>query len=41
MADLKDFLDELKTKGYEIVLAKGVVLYGGSDITSSISKLVK
>ena len=28
-------------KGYDIVLAKGVVLYGGDDITSTISKLVK
>lgn len=33
--------DEAKAKGYDIVLAKGVVLYGGIDITQSISKLVK
>lgn len=33
--------NEAKTKGYDIVLAKGVVLYGGSDITNDISKSVK
>lgn len=32
---------EAKSKGYDIVLAKGVVLYGGEDITTSISKLIK
>lgn len=32
---------EAKTKGYDLVLAKGVVLYGGSDITNDISKAVK
>jgi len=30
-----------KEKGYDIVLAKGVVLYGGDDITNTISKLIK
>ena len=30
-----------KDKGYDIVLAKGVVLYGGEDITNTISKLIK
>lgn len=32
---------EAKEKGYDIVLTKGVVLYGGQDITSIISKAVK
>ena len=27
--------------GYDIVLAKGVVLYGGSDITEAVKKAVK
>ena len=30
-----------KAKGYTIVLAKGVVLYGGDDITKDIQKVVK
>lgn len=30
-----------KDKGYDVVLAKGVVLYGGEDITNTISKLIK
>lgn len=32
---------EAESKGYDVVLAKGVVLYGGTDITSAISKAVK
>lgn len=32
---------QAKNLGYDIVLPKGVVLYGGEDITDSISKLVK
>lgn len=32
---------EAQIKGYKLVLPKGSVLYGGDDITSSITKLVK
>ncbi len=32
---------EAKAKGYDIVLSKSVVLYGGEDITKTISSLVK
>ena len=32
---------QAKTGGYDIVLAKGVVLYGGSDITEAVKKAVK
>ncbi len=32
---------EAKAKGYDIVLTKAVVLYGGDDITSAIAKAVK
>lgn len=30
-----------KAKGYDLILAKGVVLYGGDDITKEIEKAVK
>ncbi|MCR5260576.1 MAG: OmpH family outer membrane protein [Candidatus Gastranaerophilales bacterium] len=30
-----------KAKGYDMVVAKGVVLYGGDDITADIKKYVK
>ena len=30
-----------KKSGYDLVLAKGVVLYGGTDITTEVQKLVK
>ena len=32
---------QAKAMGYDLVLAKGVVLYGGTDITAEISKVVK
>lgn len=32
---------EAKAQNYDLVLSKGVVLYGGTDITSAISKIVK
>ena len=32
---------EAKAQNYNLVLSKGVVLYGGEDITASISKVVK
>lgn len=30
-----------KAKGYDIVLSKGIVLYGGQDITSEVAKTIK
>lgn len=30
-----------KTNGYDMVLTKGVVLYGGTDITEAVKKIVK
>lgn len=32
---------QAKKTGYDLVLAKGVVLYGGTDITTEVQKLVK
>lgn len=32
---------QAKQDGYSVVLSKGVVLYGGEDITSKIMKIVK
>ena len=32
---------QAKAGGYDIVLAKGVVLYGGSDITEAVKKAMK
>ena len=30
-----------KTNGYDLVIVKGAVLYGGDDITEAVSKVVK
>ena len=30
-----------KANGYDMVLSKGVVIYGGEDITAAVSKVVK
>ena len=32
---------EAKSKGYDVVLSKNVVLYGGTDLTGAIARLVK
>ena len=32
---------QAKAKGYDMVIAKGIVLYGGNDITADIQKVVK
>ena len=37
----KTIADEAKDKGYDVVLTKSSVLYGGEDITTKIAKLVK
>lgn len=34
-------IQQAKAMGYDIVLAKGIVLYGGDDITESILKVIK
>lgn len=33
--------EEAKAKGYQLVLAKNVTIYGGTDITEDIAKIVK
>ena len=30
-----------KADGYNVVLSKGIVLYGGKDITSEVAKIIK
>ena len=37
----KQINDAAKANGYDIVLSKGIVLYGGKDITADIIKVVK
>ena len=37
----KQIETQAKAAGYDIVLAKGAVLYGGSDITEAVKKAVK
>jgi outer membrane protein len=37
----KQIENQAKLKGYDIVLSKGFVLYGGTDITADIVKIVK
>ena len=32
---------EAKAKGYDMVISKGVVIYGGYDITADVQKVVK
>ena len=32
---------QAKSKGYDIVISKGMVLYGGDDITADVTKVVK
>ena len=34
-------IQQAKAQGYDLVLTKGVVLYGGDDITESILKVIK
>ena len=34
-------VEQAKAMGYDLVLTKGVVLYGGVDITDEISKVIK
>ena len=30
-----------KADGYDVVLSKGIVLYGGKDITDEVAKIIK
>ena len=32
---------QAKAKGYDVVVSKGMVLYGGDDITADVTKVVK
>ena len=33
--------EQAKAKGYDIILPRGMVLYGGDDITADINKVIK
>ena len=33
--------EQAKAKGYDMIIAKGVVVYGGDDITADVVKAVK
>ena len=33
--------NQAKAKGYDMVISKGVVVFGGDDITADVSKVVK
>ncbi len=37
----KQITDKAKADGYDVVLTKGVVLYGGKDITQELVKIIK
>ena len=37
----KQITEKAKANGYNVVLSKGIVLYGGTDITSEIVKTIK
>ena len=37
----KKIEEQAVSKGYEVVLSKGIVLYGGQDITNEVIKAVK
>jgi outer membrane protein len=37
----KQIETQAKLKGYDVVLSKGMVLYGGTDITADLVKVVK
>ncbi len=37
----KQIVEKAKADGYTVVLSKGIVLYGGNDITQDIIKVIK
>lgn len=34
-------IEKAKAEGYDVVLSKGIVLYGGTDITQEVIKIIK
>ena len=40
-AERSELAEQAKAGNYDVVLAKGVVLYGGTDITEAVKKAVK